>query len=939
MKSKTVASMKRIFSSVMLVAAVATAFFSCQKQEVIAPETEQEVMLTFASEKPAFDDETKTEWTGETIQWSKGDKIRVAYTCAGVWQNAEGNATAEEAEGEKTAKLYASNGLDAAKEVATFVVPDAFKLEEDGVYQFYGIYPSTLTSSTTINYAPSVTIDVPSEQTPTAKSFDAIADVMVAQSDTYNGMPKEGEDNGVISLKWSRLVAHGHLTLKALAVDGQEKIESIVLTANAEADMVGKHYVDFETQDVEKATDSATNIITIDGTNLSIDAEGNVSFWASFLPCTWKSLTVDVETNKASYTREIDLSSNQKTFLKNARNTLAIGMATATRIAKETPATDYSGSYVIVAKRDSDEKFYYLTGVDCGASTKRFVAELAGETCPTNVEDLDDTHKWEVSKSGDAYLVTCVAGGQISWTSGNSAFLADTGLPFVVAENEDGTFTFKYAASDGDRYISLNKTTGNNYFALYKSGQAMNLYLLPVTPDTTPKVTLEKSSLELAAEASEGTISVSTKYVSDVRVTALVEEGSQEVSEWLTADYADGVITYSALANDSDERTAYIEVYVNCEDGSSLSKGIVVTQAAFVLEPEVRVATVEEFLAAQENDVVYELTGVITSVTNTTYGNFYLNDSTSEVLIYGLCSPEGVEKYWATADVQVGDIITVRTKRTSHNGTPQGKNALFVSSVNFDINPTDINVKAEDTTTEFNLSCEVGYDIQYPDGVNQRSEVIDNNTASVTYSVEFPANTGAETKTYVIKIIADPNLILETPIEGVEYARNVTITQAAKPAEGEDAEPAWTLVTDVNDLAAGDQIVIVAKNANYAMSTTQNSNNRAHAAVTKDGNIITFGSDVQIMTLEVGNTSGTYAFNTGSGYLYAASSSKNYLRTETKLSANSSWTIAIATGGVATIKSTGSNTRNWLRYNSTNNPPIFSCYGSGQTDVCIYKLK
>lgn len=668
--------MKKIYSIMMFVAVAAMALVSCQKQEIEVSESVNISGLTFTSEKPAFDDETKTEWTGSTIQWSKGDKIRVAYTCDGVWQNAEGDATADEAEGEKTAKLYASTGLDAAKEVATFVVPETFKGKKEGIYQFYGIYPSTLTSSTTISFAPSVSIDVPSEQTPTANSFDAAADVMVAQSDTYNGMPKEGEDNGVISLKWSRLVAHGHLTLKALAIDGQEKVESIVLTANVEADMVGKHYVDFETQTVEKAAETATNIITIDGTNLSIDAEGNVSFWASFLPCTWTSLTVDVETNKASYTREIDLSSNQKSFLKNARNTLAIGMATATRIAKETPATDYSGSYVIVAKRNSEGKFYYLTGVDCGASTKRFVAELAGETCPTDVEDLDDTHKWEVSKFGDAYLVTCVAGGQISWTSGNSAFLANTGLPFVVAENEDGTFTFKYAASDGDRYISLNNNTGNNYFALYKSGQVMDLYLLPVTPDTTPKVTLEKSSLELTAEASEGTISVSTKYVSDVRVTALVEEDSQEESEWLTADYADGVITYSALANDSAERTAYIEVYVNGEDGSTLSMGIVVTQAAYVAEPaEPIVATIQEFLAAEVSEnILYQLTGTITNIANATYGNFTIEDATASVYIYGLTKEQKTsnDKSFASLGLKVGDDVTLVTVRGMHNETPQG---------------------------------------------------------------------------------------------------------------------------------------------------------------------------------------------------------------------------------------------------------------------------
>jgi hypothetical protein len=37
------------------------------------------------------------------------------------------------------------------------------------------------------------------------------------------------------------------------------------------------------------------------------------------------------------------------------------------------------------------------------------------------------------------------------------------------------------------------------------------------------------------------------------------------------------------------------------------------------------------------------------------------------------------------------------------------------------------------------------------------------------------------------------------------------------------------------------------------------------------------------------------------------------------------------------VEPTGDKARNWLRYNSTNNPPIFSCYASGQADVSIYK--
>ena len=150
------------------------------------------------------------------------------------------------------------------------------------------------------------------------------------------------------------------------------------------------------------------------------------------------------------------------------------------------------------------------------------------------------------------------------------------------------------------------------------------------------------------------------------------------------------------------------------------------------------------------------------------------------------------------------------------------------------------------------------------------------------------------------------------------------------------AEGTWTLVKSASDLAVGDKVVIAAARSSYAMSK-QNSNNRAQAAITKTGDTMTFDSEVQELTLAAGKTAGTFAFNTGSGYLYAASSSKNYLRTESTLTANSSWNITITSAGVATIKSTGSYSRNWLRYNSSNNPPIFSCYSSEQADVCLYK--
>lgn len=167
---------------------------------------------------------------------------------------------------------------------------------------------------------------------------------------------------------------------------------------------------------------------------------------------------------------------------------------------------------------------------------------------------------------------------------------------------------------------------------------------------------------------------------------------------------------------------------------------------------------------------------------------------------------------------------------------------------------------------------------------------------------------------------------------------NENITVSAEFEEDAPAEPTWQLVTNVADLAVGDQIVIVAAKENYAMGKTQNSNNRASVAITKNGNTVVINDNVQILTVQAGKTDNTFAFYTGSGYLYAASGTKNYLRTETTLSANSSWNITITDDGIATVKATGSNTRNWMRFNTSNNPKLFACYGSGQTDIAIYKL-
>ena len=211
--------------------------------------------------------------------------------------------------------------------------------------------------------------------------------------------------------------------------------------------------------------------------------------------------------------------------------------------------------------------------------------------------------------------------------------------------------------------------------------------------------------------------------------------------------------------------------------------------------------------------------------------------------------------------------------------------------------------------------------------------------ATIYYTLDGKTPTAKSTEyTKALTIKADATLkVIAIEEGGYESSVVENKFQLQATASAGNANAA-TLVTNVAELAAGDQIVIVAANYDYALSTTQNDNNRASVAIEKNEDAVSITSDVQVITLEDGKTDGTYAFNVGDGYLYAASSSKNYLKTQTTNNANGSWKIEIAETGVATIKATGDVTRNWLRFNNSNNPKIFSAYGSGQTDVSIYKV-
>ena len=174
-----------------------------------------------------------------------------------------------------------------------------------------------------------------------------------------------------------------------------------------------------------------------------------------------------------------------------------------------------------------------------------------------------------------------------------------------------------------------------------------------------------------------------------------------------------------------------------------------------------------------------------------------------------------------------------------------------------------------------------------------------------------------------------------TDYEAAEAATFVLIV--SEPPLGEEYQGIWTLVTNMSQLSIGSKIIIAAASANKALSTLQNPKNRASADIIKSTNKDTLmvNRDVQIITLEPGAKERTWAFNVGDmGYLYAASSSENQMKTQSQIDANASWVIILSNNGMATMQAMGNNTHCFMKYNT--GYQTFSCFEEDGANVVLY---
>ena len=574
-----------------------------------------------------------------------------------------------------------------------------------------------------------------------------------------------------------------------------------------------------------------------------------------------------------------------------------------------------------------------------------------------------DEEGWTFEKCGGASSSLKFGTGSANgvFTTRSIALTGDGTLTFSAAGWSSGTNTLAVTATDGtlsgdtdvtltngewtDYTVNITGATGDLVLTFTgKRGFIDDIKVVSATPDERTATT---TSFNAPTESYEVTLgeafTAPTATLDPAAAGSLIYESSDPAVATVNANTG----AVEILAAGTTTITAKFEGNNNYKP-SQASYTITVT-VPNAKGTETNPYTVTEAIAYIETlgtsispSDVY-VSGIISQVDsyNSTYKSitYWISDdgeTTTQMEVYSGKGLEGAD-FSAAEDLQKGDIVTIFGFVKKYSGTPEfDKNNKLVSferpavAVEAPVFSVDGGTYTEDQTVTITCAT-TGASIYYTlDGTEPT-------TASTPYTA---ALTISETTT--LKAIASDGTNVST-VTTATY----TINKVEKPYALNYGTEYYTKVTDLSQLENGDAVIIVNDSYNFALSTNQQTNNRKEVEFEWmpwiGGSFVQLAdnSTVEkfILVKEEGETDASYYFyasrGTADGYIYAASSSGNQLKTSDTKSDNAKATIAIENGDV-TIKFQGSNTRNQLMYNSQSG--LFSCYtsNSNQQSVQLY---
>ena len=227
----------------------------------------------------------------------------------------------------------------------------------------------------------------------------------------------------------------------------------------------------------------------------------------------------------------------------------------------------------------------------------------------------------------------------------------------------------------------------------------------------------------------------------------------------------------------------------------------------------VSTATCAEVIAGPDSKT-YQVKGVCTSIANTTYGNWYLNDGTGEIYIYGTLDKNGATKNFLSLGIEVGDEITVEGPKTTYGSTIELVNVTVIA-INKSLIKVDSTYVGGVASNELPLeggeltayvTCKgQGVTVDIPEDAKEWLSIsaIKNGGSEVVFKAA--PNTGGDRNTTVIFKTTDGKKEYNSQMAIAQKGAIVPLTVAEFNAkEVGDVQYRLTgLVTKVDDAAAG----------------------------------------------------------------------------------------------------------------------------------------
>lgn len=215
----------------------------------------------------------------------------------------------------------------------------------------------------------------------------------------------------------------------------------------------------------------------------------------------------------------------------------------------------------------------------------------------------------------------------------------------------------------------------------------------------------------------------------------------------------------------SDERTY--------QENIDFQAGTVNSASFEYSEPDaIEHITVAAFLEKSVSATTYyELTGKISNISNSTYGNFDLTDETGTVYVYGLTATKvsSNDKSFSSLGLREGDVVTLHGTRDYYEKDQMnqvGGPAYYISHVAApycDVAPASLSVNSEAGSTQFTVSSNESWTITSSNSAYTVSPA--SGEGDATIEVSYPANSGAD----AVEVIFT--------VKGESSEKTVTLTQ------------------------------------------------------------------------------------------------------------------------------------------------------------------